>query len=245
MDRHKLKYEALLSEKLLLKKNQLKDSSAVRKLGSSVLLLTRQLSISTKELANVHGTNLKLKTKNKKLLDTLNEAIKTTNVLKFRYASAKDSLSKLAVTNRILGDSIRWLANISTHYKEELENAITRSMDQPLISCLKGNNDLTVRARKTKHIIARVELPGHLSNLNFRIEGEDKNFFDGKSTIISKVIDKKKQAMASISDQPTEGFGSQIVEIIYSPVNRLRPGIYTLQIFNDSTYIGSFKTKLN
>jgi hypothetical protein len=151
----------------------------------------------------------------------------------------------LAFANRIRGDSIRWLANVSARYKEELENAKIRSMDQPLISCVKANNDLTVKARKTKHIIARVELPGHLSNLNFRIEGKDKNFFDSKSTITSKVINRKKQAMASISDQTTEGFGAQIVEITYSPVNRLSPGTYTLQIFNDSTYVGSFKTKLN
>jgi regulator of replication initiation timing len=193
IDMHKLKYEALLAEKLLLKKNQLKDSSTVRKFSNSVLSLTRQLSLSTKELTNVHGTNLRLKTNNKKLRDTLYKTISTAKVLKLRYASMKDSLSMSTATNRILSDSIGWLANVSARYKEELENAMIRSIDQTLVSCVKANNELTVRARKTKHINARVELPGHLSNLSLRIEGEDKSFLASKSTITSKVIDKKNK----------------------------------------------------
>ena len=166
------------------------------------------------------------------------------NELQNELSALKNSYASLELNNKELSNTIAQLQERNRVLNDDLNRAMFASVDQSQIEAHRKSDKLTVRAKRTKKLIANFQVPSNLKNLSFRIidpQGSALTSQDG--TIASNIIPSVESYTAS-SETEASGSNLQKVEMIFSPSDKLKSGVYTVEILNENLYVSSMKVKL-
>jgi myosin heavy subunit len=248
LESEKLESESLLSEKLLLEKDVQKFKDQLFSLKDKNSELDNLYkSISTK-LKNQESEYSRMRKENMSLAQIKKQRQELTTLqrqLENELQTLKSSYADLEARNNELNGTVASLQERNKILTDDLNRAMFSSIDQSQIHAVKGKAEkLTVRARKTRKLIANFEVPVNLKNLSFRIVDAKGNILTAKDgTIVSSSTPSENNLTAS-SDSGVQGSALQKVEMIYTPKEKLKTGIYTVEILNENLYVGSLKVKL-
>jgi chromosome segregation ATPase len=248
LQKEKLKSESLLSEKLLLEKE-------IQKIKDQLFTLKDQ-NKTYDEL--VKSTSAKLKSQEAEYNRMKKESLSLAQIKKKRQnltalknqlenevQSLKTSYSELQSKNQELNATIASLSERNKILTDDLNKATFAAIDQSQIQAVKGKAEkLTVRAKRTKKLIANFEVPVNLKNLSFRITDAKGNVLTSNDGTITSAIMPSENSYTASTNTETLGSKLQKVEMVYLPKEKLKTGVYTVEILNENLYVGSLKVKL-
>ncbi len=244
----KLKSEALLSEKLLLEKDIQKFKDQLARLKDENGSLDNLLRSTSAKLSDQESEYNRMKRESASLgrirkqrqeLQALKSQLENElTALKISYAALEEKNSKLNTMVASLQERNKIL-------NDDLNKAMFAAIDQSQVQAVKGKSDrLTVRAKRTRKLIANFEVPANLKNLSFRITDSKGSVQTSNEGNIAFTSVPSEKSFTASSEREAEGNRLQKVEMVYIPKEKLRTGLYTVEILNDYLYVGSLKVKL-
>jgi hypothetical protein len=244
VDQSKLKYETLLSEKLLIEKSLNKKTKLLDTLKNENIVLSNGIDEREKMLLSTRAENSRMV----KTLDAerakFQEAEKKAQSLASEVKNSAGRLDQVDSQLTMKTDSILRLAHQVAVLQSRLDDAITRSIDQTLILAEKRNDKITSKARRTKELVAQVELPIELNKLTFTVERPDGSVLSTDATLSARQLASEGALTASLTDMMLPAFKTKKMEIVYKPKEKLNKGVYVFKIFNGSDYVGSMNIQL-
>lgn len=243
----KLKNENILSEKLSLDKEikNYKAQLAALKGKNSELdkyLATAEADLAQKEkelkAAQGQKTSAKELANLKKMRGDLEKQISalTAQIVSLESSNADFSsqLASLTAKNKEL------MAN------NELMKAF--AVNNYRVETSRGKNDkLTVVARKTKRLKMGFDLPQTVvENIQFKIKTPEGKVIDKEEEgLTATIVDMEDGSDLIASLEPMGDFEvTRRIEMKYEPKKKLGKGVYTIDIYNGTTYMVSCQVKL-
>lgn len=248
LQEQKLRSEELLSEKLLLEKDIQKFKDQLGTLKDQNAGLDDSVKATSAKLKNQESDYNKMKRENASLGQVRKQrqelqALK--NQLENELSSLRLSYTELEAKNNELNNTVATLQERNKVLTDDLNRAMFAAVDQSQIQAVKGKSEkLTIRAKSARKLIANFEVPANLKSLSFRITDSKGNVLtpaDGTTAFTSTPSDKNFTAS---SDAEVQGNKLQKVEMVYIPREKLKTGLYTVEILNENLYVGSLKVKL-
>ncbi|MCB9251594.1 MAG: hypothetical protein H6605_03955 [Flavobacteriales bacterium] len=243
----KINSELLLSEKLSLQKqleafkNELNSTEVKNKELSSLIEKTKaELYKKQKALSSVNTKNGSLKKLKKQVAD-LN---KLKSDYEAKFASLNETINKLNSEKDALNQTIASLRSENKDLTNNLALLNSLKTDNYLVETSKNKNKLTVLARKTKKMAFNFNVPQNQSgDLNFKITKPDGRVIEGKDKGISyNVVYDRESDLASLGDENLKV--TKKIEMTYEPKEKLKAGLYKIEMFNNGQYIGSCNVRL-
>lgn len=243
----RLKHEKTLSEKLAAEKESLTlkgQLSNLEKLKKSIeeqlAAKVKEVSDKEKQLAAYKNDSKKLK-EAKKEIEILNgvraEMQRDVESLNHTIASINKELDKLKAENLALANENKMLNdNVNTLCQSIINNSMTET--------LKKNGNLTVSARRTKSIKLGFDLPEDLSTgLTCKITGPDGkavSSLDTDSDITVSIDDTYEDELtASLEVIPGKtNAKTKHASITWKAKEKLKPGVYQLEVYSGSKNLG-------
>jgi predicted nucleic acid-binding Zn-ribbon protein len=248
LQEQKLKSEAMLSEKLLLEKDLQKFKDQLFKLKDENKGLDALVKKTSARLSSQEAEYNRMKRENvslgqiKKQRQEL-QAIK--NQLEMELTAMRTSYAELEAKNRELNGAVVSLQERNRILSEDLNRAMFAAIDQSQIQAVRGKSErLTVSAKRTKKLIANFEVPANLKSLGFRIRDSKGNTLTSREGNIAFTSIPSEKSLTASSEAGAEVDKLQKVEMVYIPKEKLKTGIYTVEILNENLYVGSLKVKL-
>lgn len=248
LQEERLKSESLLSERLQLEKEMQKVKDQLLLLEGQNTELNNVVKNASAKLQSQEADYNRLKKENlslNQIKKQRQELIALQNQLENELQSLRGSYAALQSQNSELNNKVASLQERNKLLNDELNRAMFAAVDQSQIQAIKGKHErLTVKARKTKKLIANFEVPANLNDLSFRIiDAQGKLLKQEDGTIASTVFPSDNNITAS-ADAAVVGNKLQKVEMVYIPKEKLKTGVYTVEILNENLYVGSLKVKL-
>lgn len=249
----KVKSEKMLSEKLALAKEieKLKAEITLKsgtngELSQSVKTLQSELSRKESQLKNLNAAYIE-RDKYKKELATLAQEKRL----------SEQQLADLTTKLRALEGSNNDMKYDAALLKSKNDALATRN---EMLSSLMANNygleahkksdKLTVKAKRTKELVAGFDLPLSMTeNLKFTITTpKGDKVSSEKSKTINYVASENKEentelVAATNWKTQTNDFTKRIV-LTYKPEEKLMGGVYNIDIYAGETYLGSSQIRL-
>jgi hypothetical protein len=248
LQEQKLKSEGLLSEKLLLEKDIEKFKGQLFKLKDENADLDGIVKSITAKLKNQESEYIRMKRDNASLgqiKKQRQELQVLKNELENELTSIKASYAALEAKNRELNTSVAALQERNKMLSDDLNRATLAAVDQSQIQAVRGKSEkLTVKAKRTKKLIANFEVPANLRNLSFRIIDMKGNALTPQQGNIAFTSAPSEKSLTASTDSDIEGSKLQKVEMVYIPKQKLNTGVYSVEILNENLYVGSLKVKL-
>lgn len=248
LQEQKLRSEELLSEKLLLEKDIQKFKDQLGTLKDQNANLDDLVKSTSAKLKSQESDYNRMKRENASLGQIRKQrqelqALK--NQLENELSSLRLSYAELEAKNSELHNTVATLQERNKVLTDDLNRAMFAAVDQSQIQAVKGKREkLTIRAKKAGKLIANFEVPANLKSLSFRITDSKGNVLtaaDGTTAFTSTPSDKN---LTASSDAEVQGNKLQKVEMVYIPKEKLKTGVYTVEILNENLYVGSLKVKL-
>jgi peptidoglycan hydrolase CwlO-like protein len=243
----KLKTEMMLSEKLALQKeidsykNQINSLSG-KNADLDILLAETSLKLKEKEaqLNQFKRENGNIKTLKKQLADL--EQMK--NNFDNQVAILNETIRKLNKEKDALNETITSLEKENKELTSNLEILTSMTTDNYLVETTKRKDILTVKAKRAKKITMSFNVPENMvENISFKLTKPDGKQVDGKGNGIAyKVVNEDEGLTASLSGGTIKV--SKKIEMTYEPKEKQKPGIYKIEMYNNSKYIGACNVKL-
>ncbi len=238
MNQLKLKNESMLSEKLLIQKSLDKQSLKNQALDKQKQLLEDSLKSSRLSLGS-------LRISNRDLSQTLSASRRKQKKQAEKISSMKQTLiddqkitKRTEEANRIKTDSISTLLAINTALRQQCELAATRTIDHVLIFAASANNKFTVKAKRARKLVARVDVPADFINPVFVLTAPDGNVVNNEDGLVARELVTSPELTASIG--PTAAsFNTKTMEVVYQPRHKLKAGTYVLQVRDGDKHVGS------
>jgi DNA repair exonuclease SbcCD ATPase subunit len=248
LQEQKLKSEALLSEKLLLEKDIQKFKDQLSKLKDENVELDNLFKNTSAKLQTQESEYNRMKRENTSLAQIKRqrqELQELKNQLENELTLLKTSYASLEAKNSELNNTVVALQERNKVLTDDLNRAMFAAVDQSQIQAVRGNSEkLTVKARRTKKLIANFEVPANLKALSFRITDSKGNILTTDQGNIAFTSVPSEKSLTASSDSESTGSKLQKVEMAYIPKQKLKTGVYTVEILNESLYVGSLKVKL-
>ncbi len=247
LNNEKLRSELILSEKVSLDKEILNLKNQLSALKGTNSELDQIIAQTSQRLSEKEAELSKIKRENgniKSLKKQLDEIGKLKKDLDTQIAALNESVKKL---NSEKDDLSKTIAALKAENQELAENnRIMSSLkaDNYLVQSTRGKNKLTVKARRTNKISVSLKVPANMvENLNFniikpngvKVKGSDKG-------LAIKTIDDDDQLLVSLYNDEIKV--SKSIEFSYTPKEKLKPGVYKIEMYNGEKYIGSCNVKL-
>jgi DNA repair exonuclease SbcCD ATPase subunit len=249
LQKEKLHAESLLSEKLLLEKDIQKFKDQLLSLKDKNRELDNVVRSTSARLEQQDAEYRRMKKENTSLAQIKKqrqELIALQSQLQNELQTLRSSYSDLESKNNELATTVASLQERNKILADDLNRAMFAAVDQSQIHAVKGKKErLTVRAKRTKKLIASFEVPANLKNLSFRIADSKGNALGtNDGTIAFNAVPSENNYLAS-TDSEAQGNKLQKVEMVYIPREKLKTGVYTVEILNENLHVGSVKVKLN
>lgn len=244
----RLKSESLLSEKLLLEKDIEKFKEQLSALKDQNTELDNLFNTTTAKLNAQEADYNRLKKENATLgqiRKQRQELLAIQDQLKNELQALKTSYAALESENKNLNQTIAALEERNKILVADLNRAMYNTVDQSQLHAIKSKPEkLTVKAKRTKRLIANFEVPAHLKNLSFRVINDKGNLLGPKEGSISFNAVPSDNSYLASNENTESGKKLQKVEMTYTPLKKLTPGVYTVEILNENLHVGSLKVKL-
>lgn len=248
LQEQRLKTEEMLSEKLLLEKDIQKFKDHLAKLKADNSDLDNLVKSTSAKLSSQESDYNRMKRENaslgqiKKQRQEL-QALK--NQLENELSTLRTSYAALEDKNNELNNTVASLQERNRILTDDLNRAMFAAVDQSQIQAVKGKSErLTVRAKRTKKLIANFEVPSNLRNLSFRISDSKGNILTSDEGSVAFTSTPSDKSFTASSDNSSDANKLQKVEMVYLPKEKLKTGVYTVEILNENLYVGSLKVKL-
>ncbi|WP_421894206.1 hypothetical protein [Marinoscillum sp.] len=254
----KVKTEKMLSEKLALSKEieKLKGEIVGYKgksadLDKKLSTLETQLQQKESELRNHTRKGESATADYKKQLADL-QGIR--NKLNEEIARQSEQLVALQKENGNLKSTIAMMEE--THEDLVTRNTVLSQLisENYGVEAHKKRNKLTVNSKRTKEILLGFDVPTEMTEkLSFKITSPDGNTVasNNSKTITYSVKEdfefSDSEVMASINDtfsSISDKSNKKRVVLTYKPEQKLAGGVYMIDIFSDSTFVGSSQIRL-
>jgi myosin heavy subunit len=249
LQKERLKSEELLSQKLLLEKEMQRAKDRLGSMQGKNSDLDRLLQTTADKLKVQELEFNRLKRENAsvaKIKKQRQELIELQAGLENELQILKSSYVRLEAENKELFGSIVALQERNDMLTSELNQKVFASLDYSQLEAVKGKKEkLTVNAKRTRKLIAHFDVPGHLKNLSFRILDANGNPLTAKDGMVASSITLSEKNYTASASSGVQVQALQNVEMTYVPRQKLRSGIYTVEILNDNLYLASLKVKLN
>jgi hypothetical protein len=248
LQEEKLKSEALLSEKLLLEKDIQKFKDQLFKLRDENGQLDDLVKGTSAKLKSQESEYNRMKKENASLGQIRKQrqelqALK--NQLENELTTLRTSYAALEEKNNELNNTVAFLQERNKILIDDMNKAMFAALDQSQIQAVRGKSEkLTIRAKRTKKLIATFEVPANLKNLSFRIADSKGGILTSEQGTIAFTSLPSEKSFTASADRETEGNKLQKVEMVYIPKEKLNTGVYTVEILNENLYVGSLKVKL-
>jgi predicted nucleic acid-binding Zn-ribbon protein len=246
----KLDSEKLLSEKLSAEKQIELGKKELQNLEIKSVELQKQIddanakiSEGNKKLRNQYSSNANTKKLQAELANlkkskaTLETQLKDLNA---SITSLKSNYDQLVANNETLQiENSRLLGNI--------ENMKALASNNYRVDATKGKKEkLTVIAKRADKIALSFDVPlSNSTSLSFRITAPDGTIITDADKGISVIIDdSESMLLASTSDMLSEIVVTKRIEMTYKPTEKLKKGIYHIEIFNGGTPAGKCQVKM-
>jgi predicted nucleic acid-binding Zn-ribbon protein len=243
-----LKSESLLSEKLSLEKDLEKFKEQLFSLKDKNKDLDELVKQTTTRLSNQEADYNRMKKENLSLAQLKKQRQELTALkseLENELQNLRSSYAALEAKNHALTTTVASLEERNKILSDDLDRAMFASVDQSQLHAVKRNNErLTVKAKRAKKLVASFEVPANLKNLSFRIlDASGKILSSDAGLINSSILPSETNYIASSAPE-IEGNRLQKVEMTYTAKEKLRSGVYTVEILNENLYVGSLKVRL-
>lgn len=248
LDEERLRSESLLSEKLLLEKDIEKMKEKILDMRDKSYNLDQLAKNATLKLEAQEAEFKKLKKDNITLAEVKKQREQLAELrreLEAELEALRISHADLEAKNAELSNTIAALEERNNILEQDLNRALIASVDQSQVEAVKGRKDrLTIKARRADKLIANFEVPASLKNLSFRIVDPKGNTLSQKEGDFATITKQSGNNFFASAEAGTQEKSLQTVEMKYTPKNRLRSGVYTVEILNDNLYVSSLKIKL-
>lgn len=243
----KLKTEIMLSEKLALQKEIDNFRNQINSLNGKNADLDKLLAQATKKL-NEKQAELNKIVKDNSNIASLKKQIEELNKLKQDFENEmlamNEKIRKLSKENGEMDETIAALQKENKMLSENLDILSSMVADDYLVEASKKNDKLTAKAKQTKNMSLTFNVPNNIvSNISFKITKPDGKRVEGKdSDITYNVVEENETLLASTTDKEIKV--SRKIVMNYSPKEKLKPGIYKIEMYNEDRYIGTCNVKL-
>jgi hypothetical protein len=247
LDSEKLRSEALLSEKLLVEKEIVRLKSQLftvtgksDKLDAELKQTLQKLSATESEFKKAKNENASLK----QYKQQNNDLLAMQKDLHRQIESLTQSVSTAQMENQKLNAQLVSLEERNKMLADDLRRTALASMDNTEIKALRGKKErLTVKASRTKKLIAEFEIPGHMKNVSFKItDPSGKLLSNNDGTIASTFTASSNNYTASTSD--AKSLGTAKVEMVFIPKEKLKSGMYKVEILSENLHLGGLQVRL-
>lgn len=104
----------------------------------------------------------------------------------------------------------------------------------------------TVKAKRTKKLVYIIDVPQNIaSDIGFNITTPNGKVITYKSKNLSwKVVNNDDSLLASINQFDNEVIASNEVKLTYTPIIKMKPGVYKIGIFHKGKNIGNCRVRL-
>jgi hypothetical protein len=249
-----LKEERLTSE-LLLSERLSRDKEIAKLNGNLKTLEGRSEEIEialNSTIGKLEGKELELRTAEKlkasssrlKKLNSELEELKKDLEQQLAYYKAELTGSRNSISE--MEHTIATLERGNKSLNEEVAKLKLTSFNNSLIESSRSNSKLTYKAKRTRSLRLTVDVPAQIQQIKFMIvDPTGKDVHPNESNLEVNVLKKdvaKPQAFYESNDFNKPLY--QTVQMTYTPKARLIPGVYLVQILNDSNPFGVVRVKL-
>lgn len=250
----RLKNELLLSEKLSLNKELYQAVDRIHvinenRLESEELLAQANLKLTEKgrELAGIKMENAKVKDLREQLTD-----------VREMQDDFMHQITVLKMQNETLeNENFEQLESMSLwqlereDYMKQIKAATANSMiriDNHQVDAFKytTKEKSTVKAKRTKKLVFIVDVPQNIaSDIGFNLTTPNGKVITDKSKNLSwKVVNNDDSLLASINQFDNEVVASNEVKLTYTPIIKMKPGVYKIGILHKGKNIGNCRVRL-
>ena len=250
----RLKNELLLSEKLSLNKELYQAVDRIHvinenRLESEELLAQANLKLTEKgrELAGIKMENAKVKDLREQLTD-----------VREMQDDFMHQITVLKMQNETLeNENFEQLESMSLwqlereDYMKQIKAATANSMiriDNHQVDAFKytTKEKSTVKAKRTKKLVFIVDVPQNIaSDIGFNLTTPNGKVITDKSKNLSwKVVNNDDFLLASINQFDNEVVASNEVKLTYTPIIKMKPGVYKIGILHKGKNIGNCRVRL-
>jgi hypothetical protein len=247
LNNEKLKSEMMLSEELALNKElnslkiQINVLSGRNKDLDKILEQTRiKLSEKEVEIGKVSRENGNIKSLRRQLA----ELTKLKNDLDSQVLALSESTQKLIIEKDELNKTIASLKDENKQLTANLAILSSITADNYLVETTKRKDRLTVNAKRTHKMAVSFKVPSNMvESISFKITKPDGTQVQGKDQGIAfTTVNDDENLLASTSND--EITVSKKIEMTYQPKEKLKAGIYKIEMLNGEKYIGSCNVRL-
>jgi len=156
----------------------------------------------------------------------------------------KEAIKKLNQEKELLAGTIATLKDQNKELATNLEILSSLTADNYLVETTKKRDKLTVMAKRTRKMKVSFKVPDNVvENISFRITTPAGTKIDGKDKgLVYKVVNDEDELMASTSTDKINV--TRKVEMTYEAKEKLKGGVYRIEMYNAAKYIGSCNVKL-
>jgi hypothetical protein len=174
-----------------------------------------------------------------------NELLSIQNHLENELHAVKFSYAELVNKNNELLNTVAFLQERNLLLTNDLKRSMFATLDQPQIQAVKGKGEkLTICAKKTQKLIANFEVQADLKNIAFRIVDPKGNVLSVKDGTLASTTTPSARSLTASSNPDVHGTKLQEIEMMFIPNEKLKSGIYTVEVLNANQYVGNLKVKL-
>jgi hypothetical protein len=120
------------------------------------------------------------------------------------------------------------------------------SMNAVLTEATKKDGKLTAKAQRTRKLVVSVDVPSTLADINFKIidpSGKQLTPKDGTFTLNKHTSAKTNAFYASASHSQASVTYNRI-ELVFAPTEKLKSGLYSIELREDLKTIGTLQVRL-
>ncbi|MBT1710451.1 hypothetical protein KK062_19560 [Fulvivirgaceae bacterium PWU5] len=245
----KLKAETMLSEKLQLEKEIVKQEAALSTLRETNGALQYNVDRMARE---VNDRDARIRAMRREYagatrLKQQHEALQTEHEAQaVDLADARRSQKGMLRVQEDLEQTIALLLQQNKNLTGELHAWRLSAVKDVRVEPYRKNERLTLRARKTRKLVVHVDVASRVEDLQFRITdpaGRVLSAEAGKisTTVVNDGIPPKY--VASTRQTVLKEYPYKRVAMVFTPSERLEAGIYQIDILNDTESIGSLQVK--
>jgi len=250
----KLSSDVLLQNKILLMKEVEQFSNQINSLLGKNAELDQILAQTSQKLSEKESEINKIVRENgsiKDLKKQLSEVSKMRNDFENQVVALNGTISKLNMEKETMNKSIASLQEENKQLATNLAILSAMTADNYLVETTKGKNmirkseKLTVVGKQAKKVAVSFKIPENVAEtISFKITKPDGKQVEGKDQgITHHIIENEDDAlMANLSSDEIKV--SKKIEMVYQPKEKLKAGIYKIEMYNGKSYIGACNVKL-
>lgn len=249
LNKEKLNAESLLSQKLLLDKDIAKFKEQIESLKGINADIDRSLANVTKNLQKAEDDIRYIKRENatvRQVKKQNDELIAVRKALEKSILELNSTLVQLQNEKVDLANKVAFLEQQNGQLVDDLQKAQIALFDQSQVESVKKNERLTVNARKTKKLNATFNVPSNMRDIGFRIYDPDGKIIStqDKGSLSFQTSDNNVLTASSKNDAQADRNPNKKVTMSFASKDKLKPGVYKIEILSEKLYVASMQVKL-